>query len=156
MPLVSTEKFYQIAQEKTEWVSYNWAVTNLNMPTSKRYDKRTHHHYYFTDKKDDNQLEKFISNYLIQKIYRGGYRGGNCWNDTQPWYESSDEKVEFSSLKEFLLKVYPELSLKQYFEIQENFVRTFEESEVEYYGNTSDYTIFVVNLNELYTYLSGN
>lgn len=144
MSLVSTEKFYKLAQEKTEWISYQWAVQNLGMPTSKRYAEKS------------KQLEEFTSNYLIQQIYTGGYRGGNCWNDTQPWYESSDEKIEFSILKEFLLEVYPDLTLKHFSEIQEKFVKTFEKTESEYYGNTSDYTIFVINLNDLYTYLAQN
>jgi len=156
MSLISTENFYKIAQEKTEWVHYKWAVSNLKMPPSKRYQDKGGRGYYLTDKEDDEQLNKFMSDFLVQKIHTGGYRGGNCWDNTQPWYESSDEKVDFSILKDFLLEVYPELTLKQFAEIQEKFVKTFEDTEYEYYGNTSEYTTFVVNLNDLYTYLAGN
>lgn len=143
MSLISTEKFYKIAQEKSEWVSYQWAVSKLNMIPTKRYS-------------NDKQLQEFMSNYLVQRIYTGGYTGGNCWDDTQPWYESSNKKVEYSILKDFLLEACPDLTLVQFDYIQEKLVKTFEYTKYEYYGNTSDYTTFVIDLRELYAYLSGN
>jgi hypothetical protein len=87
---------------------------------------------------------------LIEKYYVGGYTGGNCWDDTTPTYQYSDDSTpEFGVLDEFLLEVAPHISFLKYKEI-EKLVEEDSYTEREYYGNSSDYVTFSIDLDKLY------
>ena len=90
---------------------------------------------------------------LTEKYYVGGYTGGNCWDDTEPYYDPSDSTPKFGVLDELLLEVAPSISLLKYKEI-EKLVEEGSYTDREYYGNTSDYVTFSIDLDKLYAILT--
>jgi hypothetical protein len=122
------------------------------MKGSKEYNK-SYSRRYSPNKTEEKQLKDFLSQFLIESVYTGGYRGGNCWDNTEPYFESSDNKVEFGLLDKFLAEVAPNITFLKYKGISE-LIKEDEKTEYEYYGNTSDYKIFYIDLNDLYDYLS--
>jgi len=79
----------------------------------------------------------------------GGYSGGSCWDDSdpQPYYES-EPKEKFKVLDLLLEEIFPKISYMQYKKI-ESIVRTNEETEWEYYGNSTDWKIEFIELDKL-------
>lgn len=77
----------------------------------------------------------------------GGKKGGNCWGDKSSHYEG-DPKPQFKALDLVLKKLKPDLTYLQYREI-ECLVHSNEEIEWEYYGNSTDYGIEYIILDEL-------
>lgn len=53
----------------------------------------TSNHY--RNKFSPKNRERFI---VGIEIYTGGYTGGNCWDDTNPSYESSDNVIDTDDL----------------------------------------------------------
>lgn len=151
---ISREEFVEKANKisKGNYFSYQEAVEYLGMQPSKEY-KKSYSRYYSPNEAEKTQLKKFLSQFLIESVYTGGYTGGNCWDDTDPYFESSGDKVEFAVLDKFLAEVAPSITFLKYKGISE-LIKENERTEYEYYGNTSDYKIFYIDLNELYDYLS--
>lgn len=88
--------------------------------------------------------------YLCFSRYKGGYKGGNCWDDTQSEYYASDDKISYSELDDTLEEHFPNISFKQYKELSKLFLDPFYEVESEYYGNTSEYEYEFFPLRELF------
>jgi hypothetical protein len=88
---------------------------------------------------------------LRQTVEVGGFTGGNCWDNTEPTYETICENPTFYLLEDFLSKFYPD---KNFSEI-EHLVEKESIHEDEYYGNTSDTVEFRINLYDLYKYLES-
>jgi hypothetical protein len=93
--------------------------------------------------------EEVDGHLLCQSCYTGGMQGGNCWDDNKPYYISSDEESYFSILDDFLRDVVPEITYLKYLEVKK-LVKQTEYTEYEYYGNTSEYKVFYIDLNQLY------
>ena len=91
--------------------------------------------------------------YLCFGRYKGGYQGGNCWDDTQPEYYASDDKMDYSELDNALEEHFPNMSFKQYNAITKLFLDSFDEVKGEYYGNTSEYEYEFLPLRKLFDQL---
>lgn len=77
----------------------------------------------------------------------GGWGGGSCWGG--PRYEKEKEdKPKFKALDLVLKRIKPDITFLQYREI-EDLVHTNEETDREYYGNSTDYKIEYIILSEL-------
>lgn len=77
----------------------------------------------------------------------GGRKGGNCWGG-KPYRYENEEIPEFKVLDILLKEVYPEISYIQFKKI-EKIIHTNDETEHEYYGNSTDYEIRYIILSEL-------
>lgn len=151
---ITREEFVEKASKVSEgnYFNYKEAVEYLGMQPSKEY-KKYYSRYYAPNETEKSQLKKFLSQFLIGSVYTGGYTGGNCWDDTEPYFEASDDKVEFAVLDKFLAEVAPSITFLKYKGISE-LIKENERTQHEYYGNTREYKIFWVDLNDLYDYLS--
>lgn len=82
-----------------------------------------------------------------------GYSGGNCWDDSDPEpYEN--EKPEFKVLDLVLAELKPDISYLNYKKVQ-NLIKSNENTEWEYYGNSTTYGIQYVVLSELENFLKN-
>jgi len=91
---------------------------------------------------------------LREEWYVGGYTGGNCWDDTEPYYErSSDTPKELVLLDEILNQLKPDITFLQYKQLVASVVEHGSRSQSEYYGNSSDYESVSVDLQNLYNYI---
>lgn len=93
---------------------------------------------------------------LYHKSCIGGVSGGSCWDtgdepDRHHAYHTEPE--EFYELDSLLEKFAPAISFLQYKKLKE-LVESSEESQGEYYGNSTDYRTEYVYLDKLYTFLS--
>jgi hypothetical protein len=151
---ISREEFVEKANEISLSESYKQAI-ELGMEPSEEYKNHRPWSYYYASKEEKSEAKKYLSNFLIQTIYLGGIGGGSCWDEGEShhYYSSSGEKREFTYLDELLTKAVPDISFLKYKDISE-LVKEDERSESEYYGNTSDYLTYSINLSDLYDYLS--
>lgn len=78
----------------------------------------------------------------------GGYRGGSCWGSIAKPY-IVDEKPKFKVLDMVLKKIKPDLTYLEFREL-EDLIQTNEDSDREYYGNSTDYKIEYIILSDLY------
>jgi hypothetical protein len=79
----------------------------------------------------------------------GGYSGGSCWDDSDPQpYERDAPKDKMKVLDLVLKELKPEITFLQFREI-EKLIHTNEETEYEYYGNSTDFKIEYIILSEL-------
>ena len=102
------------------------------------------------DVKSKISAEERLGNKLLcQSFHIGGMIGGNCWDDSEPYYFSSHEEIIFYLLDDFLREVIPEITYLKYLGVKK-LVKQTEYTEYEYYGNTSEYKVFYIDLNELY------
>ena len=100
-------------------------------------------------------LVEYTADKIEQRVYIGGYVGGNCWNNTESYWESVDvssKDREFSSLHEVLEEVCPDIKLSDYRKVLEH-VQTERVSKPEYYGNSSVYEIQSIGAKRLYDIL---
>lgn len=80
----------------------------------------------------------------------GGVCGGNCWGDSADQEVSPESEPDLPLLDELLDAVAPGLTVKQYKSLLAHVVQRDEQSEYEYYGNHTTYSIKRVNFNTLY------
>lgn len=152
--MLSREEFLETANKINSCEDYIQAL-RLGMEPSEEYKNRHWSYYYYASKKEKEEAKKYLSNFLIQEIYLGGITGGSCWDegDSLHYYSNSGEKREFTYLDELLTKTVPDISFLKY-KGATTLVKEDERSESEYYGNTSEYLTYSINLNDLYDYLS--
>ena len=96
-------------------------------------------------KKDDLIFSTYINT--------GGLSGGSC-SDEPPEPYTSNEKQDFSDLKNYLKKLNVNLTDSQF----KNLVSKFHEgeySEYDYYGNRDDYKVSYLSAKEIYDYLNS-
>ena len=77
----------------------------------------------------------------------GGRQGGSCWR-TPTHEREAEDKPKFKALDLVLKRIKPDITFLQYREIEE-LVHTNEETDREYYGNSTDYKIEYIILSEL-------
>jgi hypothetical protein len=94
-------------------------------------------------KGNDGDMQLYI------KWCTGGMSGGNCWDDTTPYPTSGDDEPEFVLLDKILENVAPAITMMQYKAITRLITLT-DESEYEYYGNSSNYDIKTISLKLIY------
>lgn len=85
---------------------------------------------------------------IYQRINTGGVSGGSCWDDSNPQYYSKDSNYPFIILDLVLKELIPNISYLQFKEI-ESLIHTNNETEYEYYGNSTEWEIKYVILSEL-------
>jgi hypothetical protein len=84
---------------------------------------------------------------VYMRYETGGWRGGSCWDKkAQPY--TKDERPSFDVLDILLNKIKPNISYLDYKKI-EKLIQTNEDTEREYYGNSTDYKIEYIILSEL-------
>lgn len=104
--------------------------------------------------KEPSCIDIDIKDWVIyRRVETGGYSGGNCWNDNRPRYYAEEYDTDFKLLKEILYQIKPDITLKQFDEISEC-VRDNTNTEYEYYGNSTDYLIQWITLNDIEEILS--
>ena len=89
---------------------------------------------------------------IYQRYETGGVSGGSCWEDSDPQPYSVDERPPFKVLDLVLRKICPDISYLKYREI-EGLIHTNSESEYEYYGNSTDWEVKYIILEDLYKLL---
>jgi hypothetical protein len=89
---------------------------------------------------------------LYQRYVTGGYSGGNCWGDESRRF-TNDEIPEFTILEDVLEVLKPDIKLSEYREIKKH-IKTTGYSADQYYGNSDNYEIKYLELDELYNLLN--
>jgi hypothetical protein len=77
----------------------------------------------------------------------GGMSGGSCWG-TEPEPYINTETVEFEVLDLVLMELKPNITYLQY-KMVNKLIHTNNETQYEYYGNSTDYEIKYIILSEL-------
>ena len=84
----------------------------------------------------------------------GGYSGGSCYDDSDPQpYTEEPPKDRFKVLEMVLEKLKPNITFLQYEKIEE-MIHNNEETEYEYYGNSTDWKVEYIILSELEAFLN--
>jgi len=83
----------------------------------------------------------------------GGEHGGNCWGDSPTNYSNDTPQDRMMVLDLILERIKPNITYLQFKKI-ESLIHTNEETQHEYYGNSTDYKIEYIILSELEKYLS--
>lgn len=96
----------------------------------------------------------------------GGYSGGNCWNDNDPEPYDTGNRVEHSNLSNFIEHILyaifgknhafaniPELMVK-FNNLGYPSVKEGENTNCEYYGNSTDFQWYEISLWDLYQFLA--
>jgi hypothetical protein len=78
----------------------------------------------------------------------GGYSGGSCWGDEAERFEEDAPKDKWKVLDLVLKEICPTITYLQYKEI-EDLIHDNEETQLEYYGNSTDEKIEYIILEEL-------
>lgn len=79
----------------------------------------------------------------------GGYSGGSCWDYSDPRPYSNDApKDRYKIIELVLTELKPNISFLGYKQV-ESLIRNNSETEVEYYGNSTDWEIEYIILSEL-------
>lgn len=95
-----------------------------------------------------------IKEHVIYSRYNtGGYSGGNCWDDSEPRYYSEDKVPDFVALDLVIKELCPDISYLNFKKIID-LIKDNEDTEYEYYGNSTDYKILYLPLSELYELLN--
>ena len=103
--------------------------------------------------KEPSMIPVDVKDYVIYKrVETGGMTGGDCWGDEAYSYGNKNES-EFVVLDLVLEKLKPSITYFQYKKISK-LIHTNEETEEEYYGNSADYKVEYIILEELEKFLS--
>lgn len=93
---------------------------------------------------------------LYTRYSTGGYRGGTCWDDSYPHpYTEEPPKDKWKVLDVFLKKVCPDINYLLYKEI-EKCIHTNEETEHEYYGNSTDWVVEYIKMSDILRIINYN
>lgn len=83
----------------------------------------------------------------------GGISGGSCWDSSNPQPYTERQTDRFKALDFVLEKLKPEITYFQYKQI-EKLVKNNEETERDYYGNSTDWLVEYIVLSELEAFLN--
>ena len=97
-----------------------------------------------------------VKEHVVYTRYEtGGVSGGSCWgNEDQEAYSKIPPKDRFKVLDLVLEQLKPKITYLQYKEI-ENMIQTNEDTDREYYGNSTDSKVEYIILSELEIYLES-
>jgi hypothetical protein len=95
-----------------------------------------------------------IKDYVIICRYEvGGVSGGSCWDSSNPQPYTKDEPENKMQVLDLVLKeLLPNITYLQFKGI-EKLKHNNSETEWEYYGNSTEWEIEYIVLEELYNYL---
>ena len=98
-----------------------------------------------------SDFKKLIGNdTFYSEISTGGMTGGNCWDNTEAYSYTSENKHEWDELDGFLETLT--VSFMVYKRIMKR-VRTDSTYQNEYYGNSTNYEINFIHLEDIYAEL---
>ena len=83
----------------------------------------------------------------------GGMGGGSCWGDSPERFAGSEEpqSAEGGNVFIALMESYaPDISFLKFRRLQSELIHDGEYSEIEYYGNFSDFHVKFFSLKDLY------
>lgn len=91
-----------------------------------------------------------VKEHVVYTRYEtGGYSGGSCWDDSDPKRYNEDEpKNKWRVLDILLSKLCQQITYLQYREITAN-IHTNEETQYEYYGNSTDYKVEYIKISTI-------
>jgi len=85
----------------------------------------------------------------------GGVTGGSCWESSDPHDYTADPPKDRMKVLDLVLKeLKPNISFLEY-RIIEGLIHNNSETEYEYYGNSTDWTIEYIKLSDLYEALDN-
>lgn len=101
-----------------------------------------------------NMIPVHIKEYVIYRRYEsGGYQGGNCYDCSATYYTTDTEDIDdFVVLDLVLEKLSPNITYLKYKQISK-LIHTNEETEHEYYGNSTDWKVEYIILSDLEKFL---
>lgn len=83
----------------------------------------------------------------------GGVSGGNCWVSSNPRaYTTNKDKPEFEFLDAILEKYIPDITYLEYKKLVKQVIKEGEWTEIEYYGNNTEYRYMLIEFEDLYNY----
>ncbi len=132
MPSMTLEEFKELTEG-------SWTTVDVSK----------YSHFYSKNKTEENK------DVLFAKWHTGGYSGGSCWGGT-PEYHSSDEKEPDFPLEDIFEKVCPDIKFLKFRKISkeiDSMVTTEEYTLPDYYGNSSDYKVKYLEIENLYNIL---
>lgn len=88
---------------------------------------------------------------IYSRIETGGYSGGNCWGGISEAY-TCDNDFNYDILDLVIEKLKPTCTFMEYRKIQKSLIES-EYSDREYYGNSTEFRIKYITLENLYTLL---
>jgi hypothetical protein len=91
---------------------------------------------------------------LVYSRYEtGGYSCGNCWGDSAEPYVNEKPDNHFKVLDLVLEKIAPTITYLEYKKITE-LIHSNTQTDWEYYGNSTDWAIEYIVLEELYEHFN--
>lgn len=104
--------------------------------------------------KEPYGIPVIIKDYVIYCKYEsGGYTGGSYHENSYARPYTADPPSNKMGIIDLVLKeLMPNITYLQYKEI-DKLIRETSDSETDYYGNSTDYVIEYIVLNDLYSYL---
>ncbi len=94
---------------------------------------------------------------IYTRYETGGYSGGSCYNDDDSYarpYTIDEPKNKWEVLDIVLKELYPTVSYLQYKEITK-LIQDNEETEDEYYGNSTDWKVEYIILSDLFNLIES-
>ena len=87
----------------------------------------------------------------------GGMRGGSCWGgELKPMEDwEKDKEPEFEALDKILEEICPNITFMQYKRICQSVIEEDSEYYPDYYGNSTEYGVKKVKLENLYKELNA-
>lgn len=86
----------------------------------------------------------------------GGVSGGSCWDSSNPQpYTSSETEPHFEELDDLLQELRPNLTFLEFRRLESKCIHSYTYSVTEYYGNSTNYAIKFVVLDELKEFIAG-
>ena len=106
--------------------------------------------------KQPNGIPVSVKEHVVYCRYEtGGYSGGSCWDDSDPQpYVEDVPKDRFKVLDIVLEELFPDIKYLQYKQIEE-LIKDNEDTEMEYYGNSTDWKCEYIVLSELESLIEG-
>ncbi len=96
-----------------------------------------------------NMIPVDVKELVIYSRYEtGGYRDGNCYGDRPNSYQNEAPDDRFKVLDLVLKELLPNISYLQYKQI-DALIKNNEETDREYYGNSTDWKVEYIVLSEL-------
>ena len=90
---------------------------------------------------------------IYQRHETGGISGGSCWDSSNPQpYTSHEKRPDWEAMNLVLKEICPDISYLKYKSI-EGLVKDSSKTEYKYYGNCTDFDIWFLPLETLYSFL---
>lgn len=113
----------------------------------------------YSRRKDENKdLDNTLPYVLYSEECIGGTRGGSCWDDgtEDRHYGYTNSEGAIDCKKNFdetfdavITKICPDISYLKYKTLS-SIIKNEERTEYEYYGNSADYLVIYVEVEEFY------